>query len=347
MIDRTGADVGSPARCVPDRGRPGRSPPTVEAVDRRWGGVLVLVVAVIAALAGSGRTKQVAGTADIAAIPGPPEVGACVLNPTDWNSRLPAGEPAVAADGTIFLSVATGPCRSARYGEVAGLVADGLDYRAPAGSDKWDDPNSPDRQCTDLVDAYIGNSAGPGTGPASWYPAPEVSAMLLGPSALQQRFGARWLVCAVVGHAGSSSGPRYTGSVRDVMHTLRFPSALAQCLDAVPTAAAVVPVDCAEPHEVELMASSYTDDPRATDRPALAASCPEVAASLTGMLDPTAGGRLRVSTVTNNLPVYGDGGTMDPDHMVDVQSFCVIEAIGGHRLTGPLLGLGGGAVPLG
>jgi len=30
-----------------------------------------------------------------------------------------------------------------------------------------------------------------------------------------------------------------------------------------------------------------------------------------------------------------------------VQSFCVIEAIGGHRLTGPLLGLGGGAVPLG
>ena len=64
MIDRTGADVGSPARCVPDRGRPGRSPPTVEAVDRRWGGVLVLVVAVIAALAGSGRTKQVAGTAD-------------------------------------------------------------------------------------------------------------------------------------------------------------------------------------------------------------------------------------------------------------------------------------------
>jgi len=315
-------------------------------MDRRWGGVLVLVIAVVAALAGNARAKQMTGSPVIAAIPGPPEVGACVLNPPDWNSRLPAGEPAVAVDGTVYLSVATGSCRPARYGEVVGVISNGLDYADPADGDKWDDPTSPDRQCSDLVDAYVGNDTGPATDSAVWFPAASVGSMLLGPSALQQRFGDRWLACVAVGYAGNSDGTRYTGSVRDAMRTLRFPSALAQCLGAEP-AAAVVPVDCHDPHPAELMASFYTDDPRAADRAKLEASCPDIAAALTGMADPTAGGRLQVSTVTNNLPVYGDNGAMDPDHMVDVQSFCLIEATGSHVLTGPLLGLGGGELPLG
>ena len=308
--------------------------------------MLVLVVAVIAALVGNARTKQLAGSPVLAVIPGPPEVGACVLNPTDWNSRLPAGEPSVAVDGTVYLSVATGSCRPARYGEVAGVIADGLDYEPPATGDRSDDPNSPDRRCSDLVDEYVGNT-GSVTASATWYPAPSVGPMLLGPSALQQRFGARWLACVAVGYAGSASGTRYTGSVRDVMHTLRFPSALAQCLDAAPAAATVATVDCRDPHPAELMASFYTDDPHAADRATLAKSCPAIAASLTGLSDPTAGGRLRVSTVTNNLPVYGDNGDMNPEHMVDVESFCLIEATGGRVLTGPLLGLGNGELPLG
>jgi hypothetical protein len=309
--------------------------------------VLVLVVAVIAALAGNARTKQVAGTPNIAAIPGPPEVGACVLNPTDWNSRLPAGDPAVAVDGTVYLSVATGPCRAARYGEVVGLISEGLDYRSPATGDKWDDPTSPDRRCSEQVGAYVGSGAGSIGEHTSWSPAPGVGPLLLGPSALQQRFGARWLICAVVGYAGDTNGTRYTGSVRDVLHTWRFPSALAQCLHAIPAAASVVAVDCGDPHRVELMAVFSTDDPSDADRATLAASCTDVASSLTGMADPTAGGRLRVSAVTNNLPVYGDSGAMDPDHLVDVLSFCVIQATRGRMLTGPLLGLGDGELPLG
>src|SRR6478609_5495260 len=173
--------AGSPAgrSMVTAADRPGSR---VGMVDRRLVGGLVLVMALVAALVGNARPTHVDGDAVPAAVPGPPSVGECVLGPLRTTA---AGAPAVLTSGTglSYAHVRTGPCAMARFGEVVGVLPDGLDYRAPVGADPADDPASPEQQCTARLVDYLG-TADDAADPRRWWPSPWAQVGLSAPSQL-------------------------------------------------------------------------------------------------------------------------------------------------------------------
>jgi hypothetical protein len=318
-------------------------------VDRRAVGVLVLVVAVIAALVGNARTKQVGGVAHRGPIPGPPQVGECVLD-APGRSALEslAGASVDQGSEADYPSFRLGACAPQRFGEVAGVLPDGLDRPANHG-DPWGDPDSPQRSCSDMVDDYIASNTHPGEG-LDWWPAPSTWPIVIAPDAVQRVDGQRWLACAVsgfdpVGGNGDGIGIAYTGSVRGMMRTLRFPPELAQCLDNQPSASGSRLVECHQPHRAELLAVTFSSDPHSVDADALADRCVQLARSMTGLVDPTAGGRLQVRTIAAALPP--DPAAADAAGANPMQWSCTVEPLGGRVLVGPLLGLDGAPVPLG
>ena len=75
-------------------------------MDRRWGGLVILAVAVLIAFAGTGHVTSVAGTAVAGPVPDPPAVGDCLLeqgaaNPFDDSADFSSLRPGrVTAPGT-------------------------------------------------------------------------------------------------------------------------------------------------------------------------------------------------------------------------------------------------------
>ena len=125
-------------------------------MDRRLVGGLVLVVAVIAALAGNARTKQVNGGPVRGPVAGAPLVGDCLLQPASSYSGTVDGDIAASDDVAIYPSPPFGPCPTRRYGEVAAVIPDGLDYPSPAGMDTLTDPMAPQEFCWRATDDYVG-----------------------------------------------------------------------------------------------------------------------------------------------------------------------------------------------
>ena len=316
-------------------------------VDRRWGGVLVLVVAVVAALAGNARTKDIAGQALRGPVPDPPKVGDCLLeSPGAAAWATFAGDPDsgfVLGDDAGYASLRTGPCGARRFGEVAGVVTDGPDRRLTY-QEAWGDASSAESQCSDMVDAYLG-VAQSADDPPHWGPAPNASLVLVGPSDLQRADGQHWLGCVAAGIDGPGVSAGYTGKVRGMMLTLRFPPELAVCLEVQPSTAGLTQVGCGHQHTVELLAIGYSDDSRPVHPDDAERSCVALATSMTGLVDPTAAGRLRVRAV--GVPLPPDPNSADTSTANPTQWYCTIEPKGNNVLTGPLLGLGDGAIPLG
>jgi hypothetical protein len=315
-------------------------------VDRRWGGALVLVVAVIAALAGNARTKHLAGDAERGPVPGPPHVGDCLLESPgsvrwgtfdgDQSSADPPGGMAA------YPSLRLGDCATRRFGEVAGVVADGSDRRRTY-QEAWGDPTSPESTCSALIDAYLGTPQ-VSAAPPTWSPAPYTALVLVGPSDLQRADGQHWLGCVAAGVDGTGNPAAYTGSVRGTLRSLRFPSQLAECLERQPSTAGVTAVGCDRPHKAELLAIGYSDAKRAVDTDDADLGCADLARSMTGLADPAAVGWLRVRTLAVQLPP--DPNTADSSTANPTQWYCTIEPVGDHVLTGPVLGLGDGPPPV-
>jgi hypothetical protein len=313
-------------------------------MDRRWGGALVLAVAIIAALVGNARTKQVSGAPVSAPVPDPPSVGDCLLESPGANAWGPV-DYGSNDDGqdSRYPELGLGACRDRRFGEIVGLVPDGLDRTMDTG-DPWSDPNSPLQDCYSDLSSYVGASD-TAADPVQWSPIPSTGLILVGPSAVQRAAGQRWLACVASGvNAATGQGASYRGSVRDVYRTLRFPPELAQCVDQVPSTAGNTLVDCHQRHAAEMLGILFSDRPLSIDAAALARECTELARSMTGLKDITAGGRLRVGSIPTDLPP--DSGAADPASSSPQQWFCVLTPTKGRALTGPLLGLGDGPVPV-
>ena len=313
-------------------------------MDRRLVGGLVLAVAVIAALAGNARTKQVAGDVVRGPLPDPPAVGDCVLEPLPESVLNAFNGSEEVAD---HLTVRMAPCTGARYGEVVAVVAAGLDYSVPTGGDIWSDPNSPANTCSAAAGTYLGAEAGDYL--HRWSPATAMTLGAVGPDPVLAHAGQRWLACLVVG-LGEPDGAvrtthRYSRTLRDALSSLRLPPELAQCAPALPAmGASVEMIPCGRPHSAELFGTAWSDRPDDAERVRLTGECTDFVRKLAGTADPTAGGRLRVRVTSVELPP--DSSDTSPDAVGPMYYYCGVEAVAGHVLTGPLLGLGIGPLPV-
>src|SRR6185312_8156119 len=248
-------------------------------MDRRWGGIVLLVAAVAAAVVlGSLHTKQVGGVAVTAPPPGPPAVGSCL--------------GAMAGYGYPFQATPVS-CDQAHVGEVVEVMPDGALSRATSPADASNDHGDPAAACQEAASGYLGVAQA-----STWYPSAAYGSYLIQPDSISQQSGSTWLVCAVGTSAADLGQGAYDGTLRDAVEGGRFPSSFAVCplsFDNVSMAQS-----CTSPHRLESFGTTSVGD--TGQLPELTASCASWVASLTGQADPTAGGRLTVALVPADAP---------------------------------------------
>ena len=305
----------------------------------------MLVVAVVAALAGNSRTKVLVGTVARGPIPGPPSVGSCITGPYDYSSLASSdsGQPG-------YATAQAGPCAGEHYGEVVAIIPGGLDYRPefdPSSQDE-PDPDDPWTPCWSEVSSFFGYETDPMESMPRdrWWPTVSVGPELFAPNEMQREDGQRWLACVAIGISDGAAA-RYSGSLAGVMTTLRAPLPLAVCLDGVPSAdeGGGIMAPCERPHLAEQFAAIYPDQDHPDPAPT-ASDCERLIRAMTGMPDPTAGGRLDI-TVTTVRERFYSGEAEDAEQFTGNSRYCLLVARNGVSLTGPLLGLGDDAVPIG
>ena len=312
--------------------------------SRWWGLLLVLVVAITALVIAQVAHPPLPGRATRGPVPGPPAVGDCLLDP-DGLSQGQTAEPAA-----TYPWLRTGPCAGRRFGEVAAVLTDYDLAPAPVpskggvGGDGGDvrvsDPYR--RPCWAAVNAWLGLPAPGGVAVVDrWAPDPLLADVVLsGPSRVQRAAGQDWVACIAAGKdwAGARSGisshetAAYDTTARGTFDPGPPLPMFASCYLHTQNSADWELVVCTTPHPVEVLESMVSDHP-VTDQDRR--GCQAVARQLTAMPDPTAGGKLRT--------VVDDARAPDGQHFLA----CLMVTVGAARLTGPLLGLRDGPVPVG
>ncbi len=314
-------------------------------MDRRWGGLLIIFCVVVAAVvvpAAGGR--QIHGVAQAAPIPGPPATGDC-LTVAETDGWLQGPHPSYRPQRLL-------PCAGERFGEVAAVITDRR-TRVPAapriqtpadGSVLTDDPNQ--IPCSDASARYLGLTVGADHDwviASAWSSLSMVSTAPSGPSELQQRAGQNWVACVVFIHDPDGRSVSHSSSLRDTFTKATEPAALALCLDSSALASAQTAA-CDAPHTVEAFGVTTTARPGLSQQ-ALDQSCHALVVQLTGMADPSGGGKLQIVAAT----VHGDSGTPSvglgkPDDDSGYAGCLVVSPVG-HRLQRTLLALGNKPIP--
>ena len=304
----------------------GRAP----AIDRRLGGIAVLVLAVVAAMVvGARNAKYIKGTAGVAPVADPPVVGDCLTGPM--------------TQGPYPAIVATGPCSGSRYGQVVAVMPHTLGEVAQDSAESGDMTATLEGSCTRKGMQFLGLSfpvlQGSATEPPTWFPSTNIGPGLIQPDPLAQRFGADWTACMVSVYAIFDEPTDYRGTLAQVHVTRDYPPNAATCWSDLPLNETPA-VPCRQPHEVEQFGGMWDMDPGT--RPAeLQSSCLELVKDMTGMEDPTAAGALQVRV----LQSYTYPAPDDQDTLLAGYS-CIVRAAAGKQLTGPLLSLYDGPVPV-
>ena len=274
-------------------------------MGRRWGGLIIIVLVAVAAIAiPSAGGKQISGTARPAPIPGPPAVAQCLDAPElDGAQQKP---------GALYRPLTVGPCGKRVYGEVTAVIGD---RRSPQsapptiqppddGSTVTDDPN--ELPCFDATNRYLGLTVGADHIPmifSYWRPSGLASFSLTGPTLRQRAAGQRWVACVVSTRDWDRNAASYEGTLKNAFALGTLPPAVAVCLDTANLLSAE-PASCDKPHYVEVFGVADTARPGLTQR-SLDDSCLRLAARMTGMSDPTAHGQIRVRAAA----VHGETGT--------------------------------------
>ena len=293
--------------------------------DRRIGGLVLLVVVVLAAvtlpnLAG----RRAAGHPVAVVVPGPPAPGTCLSN------RSAAGSP------PDTVGVATVSCDGPHRTEVVAV------YPGPPDPIRVDVGHGQvavvDRCSWDLAGYLGGFDVLLASDPSSqlfgpWSARQVVLPSRLEPDRTQRVLGQDWTACV------ANAGVRvFSGSVRSSYGDSRMPAQLARCRESA-TDAGYVP--CSSPHSTELFATTQYHYP-APDQTALAATCRALVTRLTGHDDPTAGGALTVVVARDQVPVDGVGVF---DESRTYEAGCAVSAVGGRKLVGSVIGLAGAPLP--
>jgi len=300
-------------------------------IDRRAAGIAVLILAMVAAIVvGTRNDRSVAGRPTPSPVADPPRVGDCLTGP-------------LAADTYPALGP-TGPCDEQRYGEVIAVLPHSLpQVLDPEFDGSTDDLTSPDAICVRKGMQFMGLSFPPVQGltpdPPTWFPAASVGPGLIQPNPLAQRFGADWTACVVSVYSNLGGSTVYTGTLARV-HVIRdYPPNAAICWPD-PVLNENPPVSCRQPHVVEEFGSMWDVNP-SVEPAALQDSCVDLVKAMTGMADPTAAGALQIRVVRTSTYQASD----DQDTVLAAYG-CIVQADLGKLLTGPLLGLRDGPLPL-
>lgn len=310
-------------------------------VERRWLGLLVLLVALVAALVMPAAVagQRVTGRAAPQVFPDPPAVGSCLLATGPAGDGRPESLP---LDGLTFGSCA-GPVR----GEVVGV----LDApQEPVGGRR--DPCFR-AAVTAAGLQYLGRRPtlpeSPRSDRFSWAPFLGFTVTRVVPGDQARRGGQQWAACLASPHVSGAYEGRLAGAYTAGQS---LPAAFATCWAVTATApgddptAPVIDLDatatllpCDGPHGAELLAVGRVDDRSTTTRDEMRDACVRMATVMTRMPDPTAGGALAVVLD----PVSSDGASRPTDPWT---VNCFVVATGGRQLTDTLVGWGERPLPL-
>ena len=144
-----------------------------------------------------------------------------------------------------------------------------------------------------------------------------------------------WAACAVV----APGGEQYPGSYVASLAGTSAPAPFGRCRTGD---RADRWVSCALPHRVEEFGVAVHSG--LSTRGAVA-ECQELVAEMTGMPDINAGGVLKIQVVGGRTPGTNDLGDADPTGVPEFGR-CRLVAVGPHQLTGTVIGIGTGDLPL-
>ena len=305
-----------------------------DPVRRPLTGIVVIALALIAVTAVAvGRPKTVSGAA---VVPPPPQVGDCVpVAVTDqildqgWNDTDGSGVPVLVA----------APCTGSRAGEVVSVD----DHRVYSQGDCW----------TPAVD-YIGLPAPTRTvesasdAESSWVTRAQVFSFTFGPSPLQVAAGQLWSACVLTG-VSDDDDPRpqpLLASARDAARQggIAF-EPFASCANS-PSPEGSAP--CVTAHRYEVMGDAVTLGPSEADT---LASCTALVTELTGLQDPSAGGRLEIGLTAYRYDQAAGAVRVTTYQQARAEhggvTCTVSPARAGEMLTSTLVGLGDRPLPVG
>lgn len=324
---------------VPDRiGRwmeqSSRQRPSVDGVKSRSAGLAVMLATflAVAILANVEGRRGVTGSA----VPGPPIIGACLLDQTDETGGWGFGKPPYPA-----LHVA--PCSGPRWGEVVSVLPNALTSSTSvlttdaSGTQVTDNPVQ--HRCDDSKFVYLGVGAVSRPQFGSWFlRTGDIAAV--GPSAVQRAAGQSWVACIVTPRNGHSA-TRYTGSVRNILVNGALPVAFATCSQLALGPAGILPARCDQAHRVEIF--GYATTSLRDTQAQLNASCLELVRSLMRNSDPTKKGLLRIRAFTTHIDLSTGATTEGLGSNGDAT--CIVGSFDQHQLIGTLFGLGRNPIP--
>lgn len=305
-------------------------------MDRRTGGALVIVLALVSVLVVPRILNPVLVTGVAAPAPPPPApaIGDCIAD-TDWSSGFDDAGALIQSAPAVFV-----PCTEPHQGEVSYVNPDfqPAPYNAGQPYGGFDDPctNPPHSELT-----YLGLDP---TTAHLWEPALATGTRVLGPDARQFAAGQRWAACVITFRGYAT----VTSTLRDATRRDGPPRALAVCFTGGGANPTDRPALCSGPHAVELLAAVTlpADDP--IDQTALDRGCVELADQQAGRpLSNEAGLEVVALTyafdtasaapveVVAPLPTGADGGW----------SSCLVRAVDGRRLDGSVRQLGTRPLP--
>lgn len=277
-------------------------------MDRRLGGALLVVTVLAVAISVPARDGlRVAGVASMMQFPAAPRVGDCL--PEAAGELLGAAEtaPSRAVSSTVrwrppesaieVLGPRFTQCREqSAVGEVVAVITAAGD---PQARHQQVQDNGPD--CREAGLRYAGLvSAGDhfalphGTAddPVIWRLSIGIHSAWIYPTPLLQAHGETWAACVI----SPSNATSFVGPLAKAFDGGTMPSAFGTCWNSREVSASVETVSCGEPHLAELVSAGFVPDRSTTGTEQVKSSCAELAARVTGMDDPTAGGALVIKT---------------------------------------------------
>lgn len=314
--------------------------PTVDGVDRRWWGAIIVASVLLAAIViPNVPGRRIAGSPSAGAVPGPPSTDDCVTWIADPWPRFDNPAPQI-DDVFDYPTLTVGPCDGGIVGEVVSVA----DNPEPPVRISATDYLSQISQCPIDAIAYTGSIA-PVVQTASgtsvvWAAQPQFRYTRVGPSRAQRAQGQQWSACLI----GSVDGVPYSGRLHDVFTAGTLPAAFGTCLLSIDPSR-MDQLSCDRPHPAELLATTSLG-PRPTSGADVQQACVDFAGRALRTSDPTRAGAVRIQVV-----VLRDWGVEvvepGPESLADTFAGCVAVAQNGAMLIRSLIGVADGPLPTG
>lgn len=290
-------------------------------MERRAAGIVALMLAVLAiAIMSAVVGPPLGGVATRSVVPAPPAVGAC------GNLRGPE-LVIVDCDDRHFVEVAYTWTPTAAAGERPTF-----------------------QLCREKVRSYVGSPPAQDADAHAvgrWsFPLRYRQIVVTGPKGTTVRDWS-WQAC-LVAPLGPAPSQGYQGRLQAVPSTGPVTSALRVCYSDPGTARVIVP--CTSPHLGEVIATqplSAAQDGSSMAVGATMTTCATAARSATGAADPTFGGQLRVTVLSDEATAAPFGADIGVYYTAEGSTWlvCSLESTGDRNLLGSLAGIGNGPLP--